>query len=355
MQAFTLDHVSPTDFEQFVYELLRSLGFQAINWRKGSNTGASVSDQGRDLEASLIRTDIDGAPLSERWFVECKHRKDAVPPNELQNLLIWAQAERPDRALIVCSGFLSNAAKNYLELYRTNNLPPFRLTAWERPDLERLCSGKLALLARFSLSASLPHLNLLHPLHAYFLKSPPFVDLKALFGTLDTLCANIDESQEPVRKDLLGFLPMEVIKPRFRKPVTGRETLAELCIDDLSYKALKDKCFALATQVDDTFLTVSILGRILQWLFMMGDTTAVDEVIERNRSALEHFREERSKRGDNGSSLDKLIASTERHIAELPERTRNMNALYNEFCEKVLCRLYMIEPLGRSRLGEKEP
>src|SRR5688572_696397 len=184
--SFSLEHLTPTEFEQFIYELMHSLGFRNLNWRKGSNTGSSVSDQGRDLEATLQRTEIDGTVHTERWFAECKHRQKAIPPAELGSFLAWCNAERPTVALVAVSGFLSNPTKNYLNSYRDNNRPTFRVKTWEAPDLERLSAGKLALTTRFSLSSIPPHLNLLHPLHAHFLKKPPVVSVADVFREMES-------------------------------------------------------------------------------------------------------------------------------------------------------------------------
>jgi hypothetical protein len=74
-----------------------------------------------------------------------------VPPVELHNLLTWAQAARPDTVLFVVSGFLSNGAKDYLNSYRANQRPPFRIKVWERPDLERLAASRVALVRRHNL------------------------------------------------------------------------------------------------------------------------------------------------------------------------------------------------------------
>ena len=88
----------------------------------------------------------------ETWFVDCKHYKRAVPPSELQNALAWAQAERPDVLLFIVSGFLSNPAKNYLESYRRNHKPSFRIKCWEKPQLEQIASPKRVLLMEFGLA-----------------------------------------------------------------------------------------------------------------------------------------------------------------------------------------------------------
>jgi hypothetical protein len=80
-----------------------------------------------------------------------KHYKKGVPPGDVQNLLTWAEAERPHTALIVASGFLSNPAKDYLEKYKRNRTPPFRIKYWERPQIEQLAATKRSLLVEYNL------------------------------------------------------------------------------------------------------------------------------------------------------------------------------------------------------------
>jgi Restriction endonuclease len=142
-----------TEFEQFCFELLGKLdGFVNVDWRKGTPKDASPADRGRDIVAQVERTDVDGTKHAETWFVDCKHYERGVPPEALQSLLAWAQAERPHVALIVASGFLSNPAKDYLRSYEDNNRPPFRIKYWERPILDKLTQGNRELLERFLLA-----------------------------------------------------------------------------------------------------------------------------------------------------------------------------------------------------------
>lgn len=72
---------------------------------------------------------------TETWFIDCKHYGNAVPPDALSNAAAWANAERPAVLLCMVSGFLSNGAKNWVDDYRRNNNPPFRIRTWERPQL----------------------------------------------------------------------------------------------------------------------------------------------------------------------------------------------------------------------------
>lgn len=127
-----------TKFENFCFELLQALGFKSVDWRKGTNKKTSPSDRGRDIVCKELRVERDESIELLTWYVECKHFERGVPAAELQNLLSWAQAERPDVALFVVSGFLSNSAKDYLDDYRGNQRPPFKIRVWERPQIEKL-------------------------------------------------------------------------------------------------------------------------------------------------------------------------------------------------------------------------
>jgi hypothetical protein len=150
MVAF--DDLNPTQFEEFCADLLRELGFINVDWRKGTDLSASPADQGRDIQAELLHTEVDESARTEKWFVDCKHYRRGVPPEALQGLLSWAEAERPDVALVIASGFLSNPAKEYLVKYEQNRRPPFRIKYWERPILERLTENRDDLLQKYLLA-----------------------------------------------------------------------------------------------------------------------------------------------------------------------------------------------------------
>jgi hypothetical protein len=152
MPSLSFEHLSNTEFEEFVFDLLGALKFVNADWRKGTPKASSPADSGRDIVAQQIKEDVDGSKHFETWFVDCKHYKSGVPPTELQNLLTWAEAERPDVALFAVSGFLSNPAKDYLEAYKRSNRPPFKIKYWERPQLERMSSHKMTLLRKHDLT-----------------------------------------------------------------------------------------------------------------------------------------------------------------------------------------------------------
>lgn len=151
MKAFSFDHLTEVEFESFCYDLLWEMGFTNIDWRKGTGLASSPSDHGRDIECQLKVTDIDGEVYIEKWFVECKHYKQGVPIEKLQNALAWAISERPNKLLIIASNFLSNPTKDALKSYIDKQKPSFLIKIWEKPLLERLCIKKVDLLRKYEI------------------------------------------------------------------------------------------------------------------------------------------------------------------------------------------------------------
>ena len=151
MPKLDFSSITDTQFEEFCFHLLDRLGFVNVDWRKGTPLPASSADSGRDIVCQQITEDVDRTKHLETWFVDCKHYRKGVPPEVLQNLLTWAEAERPRTALFIASGFLSNPSKEYLEKYERNRRPPFRIKYWERPTLEKLTTGRRALLMEYGL------------------------------------------------------------------------------------------------------------------------------------------------------------------------------------------------------------
>jgi HJR/Mrr/RecB family endonuclease len=150
--AISFDALSSTDFEALCADLLRSKGFINVDWRKGTGLKSSPADSGRDIVCQHLREDPDGSKHLEKWFVDCKHFRKGVPPKELQNLLAWSEAQRPDYAVFMVSNFLTNPAKDYIEAYVRNNHPPFKIRYWEKPQLVGMLRPKIALQRTYNLT-----------------------------------------------------------------------------------------------------------------------------------------------------------------------------------------------------------
>ena len=196
LASLPFDRLNPTQFEEFCFDLLHDLGFVNVDWRKGTGKGGSPADRGRDIVCEEVRTDVDGAVHLEQWFVDCKHFKRGVPPTELQNLLSWAEAESPHVAVFTISNFLSNPAKDYLESYKKNRRPSFKIKVWERPKLERLASRRIKLLRKFNLTD-----DPLRSVRAIIAAEEEFFD-RVWYDRHQMLCERMRSGKGKVAKDI---------------------------------------------------------------------------------------------------------------------------------------------------------
>lgn len=170
--SFTLNTLDETEFENFCFDLLQSLDFVNLSWRKGTGLTSSPSDQGRDIQGDLLIKEIDGKQHHQKWFIECKHYVKGVPPDKIQGAISWANSKRPDVLLIVVSNFLSNPTKNYLEDYQKNNNPPYRIKIWELKDLENLTAEKRDLRLKYQLPTDIAFLSILNKYHIIYSMKP---------------------------------------------------------------------------------------------------------------------------------------------------------------------------------------
>ncbi|MFJ9249376.1 restriction endonuclease [Streptomyces sp. NPDC101776] len=152
LEEMPYDDMTDVEFEEFCFALLEELGFVNVDWRKGTGFNASPSDRGRDIVAERQIEEFDGSHYVEKWFIDCKHYKQGVPPEKVSGLLSWVSAERADVALVIASNHLSNPCKDYLNAYQLNNRPPFRIKHWERPNLRKLIEGRGEFLSRIALA-----------------------------------------------------------------------------------------------------------------------------------------------------------------------------------------------------------
>lgn len=336
MDTFSLDHLDGTEFEEFCYDLLGELGFVNRNWRKGTAKRTSPSDSGRDIECELETEDVDGAKHLEKWFVECKRQQEGVPPTQIQGVLAWAGAERPDCVLVIASGFLSNPAKHYLKQFVENNRPPYRIKVWERPKLEELTIGKPRLLAKHGIGGELSFLSSLHPAHLLYLVRPPVNTLAYLFNALDAL--------GPAKRDeVMALAYYVIVNPRFRRATTGKEKLRDLMLDEVSYGAFKQKCHGLCAVVPELVLTRLVVFVALEYVFRHSDEARLGDWLEFNTAKAQELRQRLDAGQEDRDALQGLIRMHEEHIRELPDKTRRFRSLYQDFCDEVVTKLFQEE------------
>lgn len=339
MERFTTDHLSTTEFEEYCFDLLKAMGLVNVRWRKGTGLNASPSDQGRDIECELVRTEIDGSVYIERWFVECKHYKQGVPPAKISGALAWAMAEGPDVLLLIASNHFSNPTKEYLEKWKASNRPRFRLKLWELPELEVNSGGKPLLLSKYRLAKEFNFLNIVHPAHLEYVKRVQINTLGYLFDCLDKL-------EEGKREKIMDWIQEGVIRPRYREPVHGDETIAQLQVDTVDYDSFKRKCYEIqrAGLLGDMLLTSLIVNFLLQATFNYGDTTSVDQKQARLKDDIDFMGQLERTDPSMKERVRRLRPRLEQSLRELPDRAKEGYELYVYFCENVVAKLLREKP-----------
>jgi hypothetical protein len=341
--SFSLEHLTETEFEQFCYDLLQDMGYTELSWRKGTAMDASPADNGRDIECEYPFQGPDGKAYAEKWFVECKHHKRGVPPNKLHSILTWAQAERPRHILIIASGFLSNPAKLFLQTYEAENKPPFRIVVWEKPDLERLVAVRSRLRTRYRLEPDAPTLENIHPVHVRYIRDYPINSLSFLFRVLDSL--------NPAERDkFLDWVLMPVIQPRFRRPVTGNESIRDLMLDRMDYPNFKEKCYD--SDMEEMLLVHSIVSFTLSSMYRISDASTIDVAIRFHKGVIRSAQQELDAGSDRAEVLRRVLERSHEMIKSLPGQVAENYKRYQAFCEKVVAPLFAERiPFPRSMDG----
>ncbi|MHB9134669.1 MAG: restriction endonuclease [Armatimonadota bacterium] len=321
------DHLSPTEFEEFCYDLLHDLGFANIVWRKGTGFDSSPSDQGRDLECCFYWQSPDGASHEGHCFVECKHynNKRGVPPEKLTGILTWALSEQPDLLLIITSSFISNQARNYINKFIKDHNLRSRIDIWDNKKLKVKVETRYSLLRKYSIGVGLPKLHLLHPTHIEYLFSTHTNSLGFLLDTLNKL-------DPDKRDDILGWAYIFIVNPKFRKPENELETIGELCMDRVDFYSFKEKC--LKSKVDDSILVDGIVSFVISTLLRHGDLTMINERRAEHKWLLDYYIEKQ--KVESSTTRSKLIRYEENNYNNITEITNKYYELYTYFCENVI-------------------
>jgi len=340
--SFTLNNLNDTEFENFCFDILQSLDFVNLSWRKGTGLTSSPSDQGRDIQGELLRKDVDGTEHHEKWFVECKHYVKGVPPDKIQGAISWANAERPDVLLIVASNFLSNPTKDYLEEYKKTNKSSYRITVWELKDLENLTAGKNELRLTYGLPTEVTFLSILNNYHIVY-------SMKPQLNTVDYFIELMDSLDPQKRDEAFSMAYFDIVRPRFRAPITGEEKLSELQINADDYEAFRKRCLDIGFEASPNFVH-KMVSSALAWLFHMADKTSLVEMQNTQQFLIERLEADIAEEKDEERRrrLTSMLDLPQRTLTELPERLERYYRLYTYICDELVRKLLAEKPSLRS-------
>jgi len=336
MDEFRFDHLSPTEFEEFCYDLLVALGANKISWRKGTGLANSPADGGRDIECEFLMPEVGEGHRVERWLVECKHQKVGVPPQRISTALAWASANKPDCLLLIASGFFSNPCKELIEQHRQNNPGGFRIRLWERKDCERHALAVPQILRKYKLFEKPDLLRDIHPAHAYFLRWPLYHTLDYLFETLERV------GPERFRHTLAATY-LAIINPSSKQQTDPEQTLGELLDKPISYSEFRRKCLQMLGSIDEGFLVQSIITSALSSAYHLADESDMPRQIENWESWLKTYAAAVEAGTHTKEDFDRFRRKAVDHINRLPEQVAQSKVEYRDFCESVVAPLLLEE------------
>lgn len=144
----TIDHVlalSPTEFENLVFDLLLIEGLRNLVWR---TPGA---DGGRDIEGERDRVDFAGFTVVERWYVECKRYSSTLDWPSVDGKRAYAENHRAEALLIVTTAKLSPTCKSEIDRYNKSRMINPKIRFWEGHVLSNMIERHPTLLAKYGI------------------------------------------------------------------------------------------------------------------------------------------------------------------------------------------------------------
>jgi hypothetical protein len=129
--AARLDALTPTAFENLVYDCVRAIGLTNLVWR---TPGA---DGGRDIEGDLVATDVTGFELRQRWYVECKRYSSSIDWPTVWQKIAYADVQNADVLFLVTNSNPSPSCETEINGWNAARRRPL-LRTWRGYELPRI-------------------------------------------------------------------------------------------------------------------------------------------------------------------------------------------------------------------------
>lgn len=143
-----LGDLSPTQFENLIYDLVIAKRMVNVLWR---TPGA---DGGRDIEAQSVLVDASGTQTATKWYIECKKYSGSVDWPTIHPKLSYADAAGADYLLLCTTSKFTPQAVNCCEQWnRARRYPQLRL--WAGHDIAAQLSQFPDLKSRYGLQSAL--------------------------------------------------------------------------------------------------------------------------------------------------------------------------------------------------------
>lgn len=140
--AINFNELSPLQFENMVFDLLKSYRFRTINRSKGAR------DYGYDFTARSNVQDPFGRPDSEEWIIEVKALSRQTDVSALHSFLGTVSLRGGNsKGLFITSGQLTSIAREWLAEVEKSGGP--KITVLEGAELRRLILPKHHIISKY--------------------------------------------------------------------------------------------------------------------------------------------------------------------------------------------------------------
>jgi hypothetical protein len=137
--------LSPTQFENVVYDLVTSAGLRNAVWRTPG------SDGGRDIEGEMVSVDFSGYHMNLKWYIECKRYASSVDWPTVWEKISYADSHRADFLLVVTTAALSPQCKSEVSTWNARRRKP-AVRSWEGTVLEQMLIQYPSILVKHGLA-----------------------------------------------------------------------------------------------------------------------------------------------------------------------------------------------------------
>lgn len=143
----TLEDLPPTEFENLIFDLMVSRGMTNVCWR---TPGA---DGGRDIEGITTETDLSGAQVTRRWFIECKRYASSVDWPTIYSKLSYADSHQANFLLLCTTSKFSPAAITQVDAWNSSHRA-VAIRLWPKHELDLQLRQHPDLLLKYRLSSA---------------------------------------------------------------------------------------------------------------------------------------------------------------------------------------------------------
>lgn len=136
--------LTPTEFENFTYDLLQSSGVRHLVWRTPG------PDEGRDIEGEVFQTDLSGHTDIQRWYVECKRYAKSIDWPTVWKKIAYAESNGADFSLLVTNSNPSPLCETQIAKWNDRKRS-IKVRVWRGYEIESLLNAYPVLAAKYGL------------------------------------------------------------------------------------------------------------------------------------------------------------------------------------------------------------